>query len=42
MKLKLKDLIEIDAFDLNTAETTLWYIKVIKREIYDSFMKETI
>lgn len=40
--MSLTELIEVDAFDLKTAETALWYIKVIKSEIYDSFMKETI
>lgn len=42
MNMKLNELIEVDACDLKTAETALWYIKVIKDEIYDSFMKETI
>lgn len=42
LNMSLTELIEVDAFDLKTAETALWYIKVIKSEIYDSFMKETI
>jgi len=40
--MNLEQLIEVDAYELNTAETALWYAKVIKKEIYDQFMKETI
>lgn len=40
--MNLKQLIEVDAYELKTAETALWYTKVIKKEIYDQFMKETI
>ena len=38
----LEELIEIDPEELNTAETALWYVKMIKKEIFDAFMKETI